>query len=449
MSASALPPPRGLRGFLPTATLVAAATLPVSLAVLGLAAPPLAPWIWPLDALLLLLAGLDAARCRAGALEIERVSPRVWSAGRPERIDLVVHNRGRRGVVARLHQSLFVGAEPEGLPAPVVVGAGGRVEHTYRVTARRRGRYTLGAHHLRIRSPWGFWERQIDVVAEDEVQVWPDVKALSEYDLLARQNRQGLLTRTLKRPGSEAEFDRLRPYQRGDEYRQVDWKATARARQPIVRQLRQETDQNVVFLVDLGRAMTAESHGRPALDHALDAMLLVAHVALRNGDRVGMIAFDDRVRAFVPPAGGDRARRDLLRHACALEPSLEEPDYGAAFALLRTRVRRRTLVVLFSNLVDASTAERLRTLFTGARQHLVVWVCLRDPGVEALVDAPLDPADPDVPWVRGAAADVLSWRRSELDRATARGVLVLDAAPTDFTPLLLGRYLEIKAKRML
>lgn len=445
------PPPAtasGLRGLVPTRALVLAALLPVAFAVLSLAQPGLGVALYALDAALCLVFVVDAARCRADGLLVERRAPRVWSAGRGEKVELTVRNRGARGVRAEVQESLFAGARPEGLPAEVLLGPGGQAELAYRVTALRRGRHTLGAHHLRVRSPWGFWHRQVDLPATDEVQVWPDVKQLSEYDLLARQNRQGLLTRTIRRAGSEAEFDRLRPYQRGDEYRLVDWKATARARQPIARQLRQATDQNVVFLVDMGRAMTAETDGRPALDYALDAMLLVAHVALRNGDRVGMIAFDDAVRAYLPPAGGERTRRDLLRQACALEATLAEPDYHDAFVLLRTRVRRRSLVVLFSNLVDDSTAALLHRRFASLTQHLVVWVCVRDPALESLVAEPAG-ADPAVPWTRAAAAEVLAWRRAILDRAAAHGVLVLDCAPGEFTPQLLGRYLEVKSRQLL
>lgn len=201
--------------------------------------------------------------------------------------------------------------------------------------------------------------------------------------------------------GTLAEFERLRPWARGDEYRMVDWKASARARQPIVRQLRHATNQSVVFLLDLGRTMTAEWQGRSAVDAALDALLLTGHVALRE-----------------------------------------------AFAALRTHVRSRSLVVLFTSLADEGSARLLRQLLPTVSRHLVVWVALRNPGVEAMANRPPND-DPLSPWERGAAAEFLNWRQRTLDDARSRGVHVSDALPAEVTPTLLSHYLDVKARQVL
>jgi uncharacterized protein (DUF58 family) len=215
----------------------------------------------------------------------------------------------------------------------------------------------------------------------------------------------------------------------------------------MVRQLRQETDQNLIFMLDCGRTMTAETAQRPALDYALDALMLLSHVAARQGDKSGLIAFDNNIRTFLPPTGGSSASRHLLQAVCDLHATLEEPNYVEAFALLRSRVRRRCLVILFSNLVDEATAEMLQKLFKSANRHLVLWICLRDPGIETMVDAPL--GGEQTTWERGAAAEVLLWRRKVLDQAQSNGVMVIDATPHEFTPALLEKYLEIKEKRLL
>ncbi len=438
--------PLRLRDFVPTPTLPALLGVPMVVALFAALVPPLARVALGIDAAIALVAVVDAARLARVRIAARRHARRTWSVGRVEQVRVVLSSQGPRRVV-EVHQSLFPGAEPEGLPASLRLGATGEV--VYRATARARGRFALGAHHVRVRSPWGLWYRQLDLPGDDPVHVLPDVKALVEYDLLARAGRQALLTRAIRKPGTHAEFERLRPYVSGDEYRRIDWKATARAPGPVVRQLRQATDQNVVFLLDLGRPMTASWEGRSALDAALDAVLLTGHVALRHHDKVGLVAFDGRLRALLPPAAGPRARQALLRTAATLHPSLEEPDYRDAFAALRSRVRTRSLVVLLSSLVDDTSADLLAGLFRTVSRHLVVWVCLRDPGVEAMADAPADPADPEVAWRRGAAAEVLEWRSRVLQRARDQGVLVVDARPDEVTPALLARYLDVKARQAL
>ncbi|GDX82125.1 membrane protein [Deltaproteobacteria bacterium] len=435
-----------MTSFVPTPRFVLLACLPLALAVLGAVVEPLRATALGVDVGLIALAALDALSVRRAALQITRRVRPTWSVNRVEKVTLEVHNASGRILRASVHQTLFEGAESEGLPQAVRLGARTRIE--YRAKARERGRRTLGDHHVRIASTLGLWHRQIDVPAADVVQVWPDVKALTQYDLLARAGRQSMLLRVLPRAGTLAEFERLRPWARGDEFRLVDWKATARARQPVVRQLRHATNQNIVFLLDLGRCMTASWEGRSAVDCALDALLLTGHVALRQKDRVGLIAFDDRVRALLKPTAGPRARQALLRSACNLFPTLEEPDFREAFAAVRTHIRARSLLVLFTSVADEGTVDLLKRLLPTVSRHLVLWVCLRDPGVEALANAAPD-ANPETAWRRGAAAEFLEWRRRVLDDARSRGMHVLDALPSEVTPALLSRYLDVKARQLL
>lgn len=428
-----------MRGLVPTgraALVLGGATL---LALLSVATPVARTAAYGIDIALLLAALVDAILCGKRSPRVHRVLPRAWSVGRPQRVELSVEGARGRFLV---HQDLFEGAEAEGLPLWLKPGD----TASYRVTAPRRGKYTLGAHHLRFASPLGLWQRQVDVPAADEVRVIPDLAAVTEYELLARENREHLLTRTTRRPGLDAEFDRLRPWQRGDEYRKVDWKASARRTAPVVKQMRAATDQNVVFVIDCGRTMTAEHGGRPALDWALDAALMVGHVALRQGDRVGLLAVDGAVRAWVPPTGGQRGRDLLLREGAALFPTLDEPDWREAFAFLRQRLRQRALVVVFSNVVDDVTAEALARTFQADRRHLVAWVNAQDGAVQQFLDAPEGKA---TPWERGVAAEVATWRRRVIDRFEELGVLVIDTDPAKFTPALLARYLDLKARQLL
>ncbi|HXN31116.1 MAG TPA: DUF58 domain-containing protein, partial [Polyangiaceae bacterium] len=241
------------------------------------------------------------------------------------------------------------------------------------------------------------------------------------------------------------------PYQVGDEIRHVDWRASARRDDLIVRQMRTESNQNVIFALDVGRGMRGESEGLSAVDHALNAALLTADVAVRGGDKAGLLAFDDAPRCFVPPTGGAAGARELIRAVYALEASLAATDYWAALAFLRTRVRARSLFVVFTNLLDPRSADELASSMKGLLpKHLPLCVLLRDTDVESLATAPhRRAASSDDLYVRAAAAEALALRDTLIRGLTNAGVIVLDAKPRNLTPELVKGYLEVKAQRLL
>ena len=161
------------------------------------------------------------------------------------------------------------------------------------------------------------------------------------YELFARDNRELSFVRAVRRPGGESEFARLREYTKDDEYRSIDWRATARRQKLVAREYQLESNQNVLFALDAGRMMTAESQGLSQFDHALNASLMLAHVASRTGDQVGLVGFADRIRAFVRPQGGKGATATLAPATSV--PTHEVVSTSPSFARRRrTRARRRS-----------------------------------------------------------------------------------------------------------
>ncbi len=309
----------------------------------------------------------------------------------------------------------------------------------------RRGAHLLGDHHVRYPSPLGLWIRQIRIEAASPVKVYPDVQAIRAYDLLLRQDRDPAALRSSRKRGGESEFERLRDYRRGDEFRSIDWKATARRQKLISRDYQIESNQNVFFLLDAGRLMTARTLGLSLFDHALNATLLLSYVAARAGDRVGLLAFADTIQRYAPLAGGAGAARQIIQAGYDLHPDLVETNYGAALAHVGLQVRKRSLVILFSQVVDDIAGAELVRLLRGLMpRHLPLLVLLRDVEIDALVEgAGVDP------YVRGAAAE-LSSQRDRLARDLKKlGALVLDVAPGQLTTAVINRYLEIKARHLL
>jgi uncharacterized protein (DUF58 family) len=230
----------------------------------------------------------------------------------------------------------------------------------------------------------------------------------------------------------------------------VDWRATARKRTLISREYGQESNQNVIFLLDAGRVMSGQAGESTLFDAALNAALTMGQVALRHGDRVGLMVYDHRIRVWAPPRGGARSGSRLIRATYDVFPSLNEPDHGRALQFLSRHVRRRTLVVVLTAVIDQvnrSDVEGIVRALTGRHLPLVVW--LRDPDLEALVQPPDGKSASDQRWAAGAAAEMLVLRDRELERWKKRGALVVDADPDHINAALLARYMEIKARRLL
>jgi len=405
------------------------------------------------DAAIALLALVDALLARRKWVMVIRRAPSVLSIGRPNLIVLEVRSLARRKLRVLVEEDLFPSATSGELPLEVDLGPRGNATLKYRVTPSRRGAHVLGDHHVRYPSPLGLWIRQYAIFARSPVKVYPDLEAVRGYELLARQDRDPAGVRASRRRGGESEFERLRDHRREDEYRSIDWRATARRGKLIAREYQLESDQNVVFLLDAGRLMTAEVGGLSLFDYALNATLMLSHVASRGGDKVGMLAFADEIRAYAPLRGGARATQSIVQAGYDVEPELLPSNYAAVFEALAARVKKRTLVVLFTQVVDDVAAAELERILRGLLpRHLPLLVLLRDVDVDALA---LGEAAASAhlsglgPYLRGAAAEILSFRDKLIRRLKQRGVLVLDVAPAELTPALINRYLEVKARHLL
>jgi len=409
-----------------------------------------------------LLAG-DGRRVRAQrVLASDKLSLGAWNP-----VHLKVVNptaRAQRVMLRDLPPRSFV----LDLPATVfrvTLPAQAEATLSYRVRPPRRGDATFGDLYLRSEGPLGLVRRSFKQAASAQpVRVYPNLRELRRYDLLVRR---GLEAQPVGRPvrvaGASTEFERVRDYLPDDEFRRINWKATARRGQPMVNQFEAERSQNLVVMLDAGRSMAAladlplagdaddedfDAGLTPTLtklDHALNAALLLAYVASQRGDRVALLAYVDDVRAFVPP---QRGRRALLATVAALynlraEPI--EPDHGRAFDFLGQRNLRRSLVVLFTDLADRESSASLAAHLTrAARQHLVVCVTLGDPNVRR--PAQRRPQDGASLYEKMVAQQLLDERAGVLASLAAHGVLTVDTDADKLNPKLIGTYLELKQR---
>jgi uncharacterized protein (DUF58 family) len=261
-----------------------------------------------------------------------------------------------------------IGAEiPE---TPFVLAA--ETEQTIAVDAEglTRGRYRFDDVALRVHTPVGLLMRLVRVSLGNEVVVVPSLTNVRRFRLLSMQRRlNDAGVRALKQRGEGTSLSGLRNYVPGDDPRLVDWKATARHQRLISREQTIERSQTVISLIDCGRAMTQLAGRFSRFEHVLSAALVLSDVAASSGDRVGLIAFDETVRAYVPPQRGTAALRMLRTALSGLDATLTEPDYASAFRMLATRQRRRALVLFFTDVIDERAARRVHRL-RGSRRKL-------------------------------------------------------------------------------
>ena len=401
-----------------------------------------------------LLAG-DGRRVRATRiLASDKLSLGDWNP-----VQLQVEN-----ATARTQQVLIRDVPPATFaidqPVPLFatrVGPSGTITLEYHVKPPHRGDATFGDLHLRIAGPFGLVQRTFRQPASAQrVRVYPNLRELRRYDLLVRR---GLEAQPGGRPvrvaGASTEFERVREYLPDDEFRRVNWKATARRGQPMVNQFEAERSQNLVVLLDAGRAMAALADppaedsasgadaGLTKLDHALNAALLLAHVASQRGDRVALLAYTDDVRVFVPPERGRRALLATVQALYNLRPEPVEPDHGRAFDFLAQRNLRRSLVVLFTDLADRESSSSLAAhILRAARQHQVVCVTLGDPNVRR--PAARRPTDAASLYEKMVAQHLLDDRAAVLAHLASYGVLTLDTDADKLNPRLIATYLELK-----
>lgn len=382
-------------------------------------------------------------------LVVEREVPDHMGLGDPYEIVYRITSSAAHRAMGRLYESI-----PDGIAArvpndSVVLAPGRTMELRVPAQGERRGHYVCDAIALRLESRRALVTRVARYDVRAETTVVPSLSNVRRLRLLAIQNRlSDAGVRALKQRGEGTAFVGLREYVPGDDPRLLDWKATARHGQLITREQSIERSQSVVVMVDCGRAMTQLAGRYSRFEHVLSAALVLGDVAAASGDRVGLLAFDDDVRAYVPPQKGLLALRSVRTALSALDATLTEPDYASAFRVLAMRQRRRALVVFFTDVIDTRAAQLfLAHAARAARRHLMVVVAIQN---EELVAAARPSAAGTAALYRSAAAEELIREREEaLARMRQAGIAVLDIAAGRMAAAVVNRYIEIKARGLL
>lgn len=422
------------------------ALAPLVLSVLAGLDRSLWQYLWMVNGGLLAVASLDAILLVRARVSVTRSHGGVMAQGRPSVVTLGLRATSTAALVVEVHELLFDGAEAPELPIRVTLLPGVPKDVTYTVVPRRRGEHELESPIVKMESPLSLWARRQVVQCHDVTAVYPDLGALRAFEQAARRGSDGVVLQAARQLGSNNEFEQLRDYGPDDDYRSIDWQATARRRRLTTREYRRDSDQTLIFALAAGSQMTAEHDSMPLFDWALDATLQTAQAALRAGDHVGLLCFDERVRRALCPVSGSRAMTQLVRASFSLSATSRSVDYDRAYEELHRMTRRRALVVLFATAVDSTTrAAVTRVCRALTRRHLVLLASASDPDVETIAAERLVEPDGRALYAKAAAAELLSARRLWLGQLKRLGVHVLDAPAHELPVGVLQQYLVLKA----
>lgn len=309
----------------------------------------------------------------------------------------------------------------------------------------RRGRFEIGTIVVRAIGPLGLAGRQGSRHLTDTLRVYPSFKSKREAELRIEKARileVGL--RSVRAYGGGTEFEQLREYSVDDDFRRIDWAATARVAKPIVRTYRAERNQNVICLLDCGRLMASKVEEVPRLEHAMDAVMALSTVASHIGDRVGLMAFDSSVIAEVAPGHESGQFARITEAIYQIEPSLTESNYRGAFSRFAAKYRKRALVVVFTDLEAPVVNEMLQPVLSLiASRHLVVIASVSDPDVAMWASE--NPIDATAAFRKASAIGMQRERKNTISGLRARGLTVVDSVPQKLAANLADTYINLKA----
>jgi uncharacterized protein (DUF58 family) len=414
--------------------------------------PALRTAVFAADALLILAAVIDyfISRRLPEDFTVRREFSRRFAIGDAAEVRLIIENLSPRTFTVRIKDEfppeMRLAGERE---AQLKIEGQTFAQVDYALVPPRRGRYEFGQTAVRFLSKLGLVWCQTNLNRAEAVKVYPNIRRAREMELKALGARSFLaIQRKAVRRGEGREFESMRDYVRGDELRHISWTATARRAKLTTRQYQIERDQTIIIALDAGRLMTGRIGDETKFDTAIHASLALMSAAARGGDNCGLMVFGRRIKKYLPPKKGVEHIDAVLEALHDLEPELIEPSYARAFQFVAANLKKRTFVVILTDLVDKeSSKELLNSLKLLRPRHLPLVVTIGDRDLNATVSR--IPADLKEVFVQSAAEEIIHQREAALRMVESLGGLALDVTTNSLAPRLLETYLRVKERGLL
>ncbi|WP_444996793.1 DUF58 domain-containing protein [Aliikangiella sp. IMCC44359] len=357
-------------------------------------------------------------------------------------VELVVENHRSNRLDAEAIDHIPEFCCSKKMPALIRLSAGETVTINYQLKAIERGDLIMNRCELWVKSEFGFLKRRVYIDCVSNSKIYPNYRSILNYTLLATEQRTRQLgIRQRQQRGDGLEFHQLREYRMGDSLRQVDWRATSRLQKLISKDYQQERDQNIIFLLDSGRRMRTKDGELSHFDQALNAMLLVASIALKQGDAVGLKVFGGSDK-FIIPKKGPSSINAMLNSVYGLHPTHSASDIIGAAESLNHQFRKRSLVVLISNVRAEDEIELKTAVASLKKHHLVMLANMKEQVLQDVLSEPIYQIHDALKFSQ--TISYLQQREQLHRRLTHDGVIAVDSLPSHLAVNMVNQYFDIK-----
>ncbi|MGA2142396.1 MAG: DUF58 domain-containing protein [Brevinematales bacterium] len=402
-----------------------------------------------LDGLLVLIMAIDIAASPGfgKGLSVELVIPEFMKINTENPCVLNVKNSYMFPVKFLFLLDLDVSFPRNYSKMPVTVYPESSSAYNFTLYPLRRGEFNIRRIYLKGPSLMGLWVLHANIKQNFLIKVVPSPSAQAEsFRLIHKEIRKSEGNQKTIMFGDGTNFEMLRDYIKGDEFGKIDWKATARSGRPVSRIYRLENDLHLAVLLDCGRLMAAESGGMSALDHAIRASLVLSYAAAKNGDRVSLTAFGRDIIKYMPPTKDLKIVNRMKSALSGIQYDFSESDYRNAFSFLQSRLKKRSLAVIFTDLIDDSSKNIFyKHLSIIKKSHMVLLILLRDKTIFETADSSGPGGQPGI-FAVAAAADMVMRRNRTIAELKRIGVEVLDIFPEDASASVINSYFRYKRK---
>lgn len=403
-------------------------------------------------ALLILCAATaaDAALLfRIPGVTARRIVPEKLSNGDENRVDLRVESSHSFPIAVEIIDELPVQFQKRDFSLKVRVPPGTGRDVSYTVRPVERGEYCFGALNVFASTPLGLAWRRHRFARDVTVPVYPSIIQMRKYDLFAASNRlveAGI--KRMRRPGASMEFDQIRRYISGDDYRKINWKATARRGEVMVNQFRDERSQSVYSVIDMGRAMKMPFEGMTLLDYAVNAGLVISNIAIRREDRAGIVAFSSGIDSILPASRSHGQMLRILDLLYRVRTGFQESNYELLCAELSRKIGQRSLLLFFTNFETLSSLRRnLPYLTMLARRHLVVVIFFLNTELDSLLNSRSESIEEI--YIKTIAEKFAFEKRQIVKELDRHGIHSILTSPAHLTVNTINTYLEMKSRGLL
>lgn len=376
-----------------------------------------------------------------------RICPERFSNGDENKVLLKVQNNYSFKIDANLVDELPVQFQERKWKRNVLVESDKEIEVVYFLRPLERGEYQFGNLHAFVKSPLQLVIRRFTFPAVQTIPVYPSYMQLTKYSLTAVSNR--LLdagNKRLRKLGNSVEFEQIKEYVPGDDYRTINWKATARKGQFMANTYVDEKSQQVYCLIDKSRSMKMPFEGMSLLDYAINASLVLTNVALQKQDKAGIVTFAEKVDLFLPAERNSMQMESILETLYKQQTLFLDADYEALYAQIRNKIKQRSLLVLFTNFESLYALERqLPYLRKIAHYHLLMVVFFENTEIRSLLNE--DAQNTEEIYIQTIAGKFSYEKRLLVKELKKYGILSLLTSPRQLTVNAVNKYLEIKSRQ--